>query len=114
LPETSIPHASKKLTSIPFYPIHTPTPTTRNPKLNVYLVFNEKALALLDRTHILTKLHTAITKLIGRTPPAISLNICKKDPQHIDNHASYTNTYPNIPNPTDRPPHLPLRPFRAA
>jgi hypothetical protein len=66
-------------------------------------VSNEKNLALLDRTHILTTLHTTITKLTGRTPPTISLNLCKKIPQHIDIHTSYTNPYPNVPDLTQRP-----------
>ena len=93
----------QKLTSIPFYPTHTPTHTTRNLNLNIYLVSNKKALALLDRTHIFTVLHTTITKLTGRTSPAISLNLCKKDSQHIDSHTSYTDPYPNMHNPTQRP-----------
>jgi hypothetical protein len=96
-----------KLTSISFYPTHTPTPTTRNPIHNVYLVSNEKVLALLDRTHILTTLHTAITKLTRRISPAISLNLCKQDPQHIDNHTTYTDPCPNIHNPIHRPPKNP-------
>jgi hypothetical protein len=53
----------QKVISIPYYPTHTPTPATRNLKLNIYLVSNEKALVLLHRTHILTTLHTTITKL---------------------------------------------------
>jgi hypothetical protein len=104
----------QKLTSIPLYPTHNPTPTTRNLKLDVYLVSNEKALALLDRAQILTTLRTNIPKLTGKPSPVISLNLGKKLSQHIDSHASYTYPYPDIPDPTQRPPHLPLRPFRAA
>jgi hypothetical protein len=66
----------------------------------VYLVSNEKAIALLDRTHILTTLQTTIIKLTGKTSPAISLNLGKKDSQHIDSHAFYTNPYPYILDPT--------------
>ena len=45
---------------------------------------------------------------------AISLNPCKKDPQHIDSHTSNTDPYSDIHNPTHRPPKIPLKPFRAA
>jgi ribonuclease HI len=103
----------QKLTSIPFHLIQNSTPTTRSPNLNVYLVSNEKALALLNRTHILTTLPTTITKLTGKTAPTIHLNLDKKDPQQIDSHTSYTDPYPNIPKPTKRTQRLPLKPFRA-
>ena len=78
-------------------------PTTRDPKLNVYLVSNEKALVLRDREHILTTPHTAITKLTCKTSPVISLDLCKIDPRHIDNHTAYTDPYPNTHDPTIRP-----------
>jgi hypothetical protein len=59
-------------------------------------------------------MHTTITKLTGKISPAIFLNLYKKDPQNIDIHTSYTYPYPNIYNPTHRPPPLQLKPFRAA
>ncbi len=94
-----------------------PNPQSHNydpqPQTQRVLCIQRKALALLDRTHILTTLHTAITNLTRKTSPAISLNLGKKDSQHIDNNASYTYPYPDILDPTQRPPHLPLRPFRA-
>jgi hypothetical protein len=59
----------QKLTSIPCYFTYTPTPNILSPKLNIYLKTNEKALELLDRTHILTTLQTAITELLGKHIP---------------------------------------------
>ncbi len=60
----------QKLTFIPYYPTSTPTPNTRRPKLNIYLVSNKRALALLNPTHILTTLQEAKTKLLGKTIPS--------------------------------------------
>jgi len=102
------------LTSIPYYPASTPTPNTRRPKLNIYLVSNGRALALLDRTHILTTLREAITNLLGKPPPPISLNLHKKNPPHIDSNTSYTNPYPDNPDSTHNPAKPSTRPFHAA
>ena len=79
-----------KLTFILYYPTSTPTPNTRRPKLDIYLVSSERDLAILDRTHILTTLRKAITNLIGKPPPPMLLNLHKKDPPHIDSNTSYT------------------------
>ena len=68
----------QKLTFILFHPTFSPTPNTCSPKLNIYLVSNEKALTLLDRAHILTTLQKTITKLLGKPSLGISLNLYKK------------------------------------
>ena len=104
----------QKLTSIPYHPTSNPTPNIRSPKLNIYIVSNEKALALLDRTHIHTLLREAITKLLGEPFLPIALNLHKKNPQHIDNNNSYTDPYPNFPNSTQNPKRFSIRPFHAA
>ena len=113
--ETSTnPMYTQKLTSIPFN--HNPeTPRQkRNPKLNIYLVANEKALSTLDRPKILHTLRDAFTKLEGAKTPAISLNLTMKDPQHIDNSQSYTYPYPETPTRTCHNTIYPIGPFQAA
>jgi len=104
----------QKLTSIPYYLTSAPTLNTRKPKLNIYLVSNERALALLDRTPILSTLREAITNLLGKPSTTISLNLHNKDPPHIDNNTSYTDPYPDIPDSTRNPTKHPIRPFHAA
>jgi hypothetical protein len=89
-------------------------PNTRNPKLNIYLLSNIKTLALLDRTQILPTLQEAITKLLGKLSPHSSLNLHRKDPNHIDNNNSYTNPYPDLPQPNQNPKRLSIRSFHAA
>jgi hypothetical protein len=104
----------QKLPSIPCYPTSITIPNTRNPKLNIYLVFNEKTLTILHRTHILTILQVAIAKILGKPSPPMSLNLHKKDPQHIDNNISYTKFYPDISLPTQNPKIISIRRLHAA
>jgi ribonuclease HI len=115
LPETSThPSCVQKLTSIPYYPSSTLTPNTRRPKLYIYLVSNERALALLDRTHILTTLLEVITKLLGKPSSLISLSLQEKDPPHINSNTSYTDPYPDIPDSTQYPTKPSIRQFHEA
>jgi hypothetical protein len=61
----------QKLTFIPYNSTSTPTPNNRRPKLNIYLVSNERDLALLDRTHMLATLREAVINFLGKPPTPI-------------------------------------------
>jgi hypothetical protein len=63
-------------------------------------------LALLNQSQIINTLQEALTKLIGKKPPPITLNLHKKDPKDIDSHNTYTEHHPYAQN----PPHTPLQP----
>jgi len=53
--------------------------------------------------------------MIENVSPAISFNLHKKDPLHIDNNKSYTELYPQISQPTHNPKRSrPIKPFQAA
>jgi ribonuclease HI len=104
---------AQKLTSIPYYPIYNKQPNTSKPKLNIYLIANEKALALLNHQHITNTLRLALTKLTGKTTP-ITLNLKQKDPRHIDSHTTYTEQYPYTQNPQYTPLPLIYKKFHAA
>ena len=105
---------TQKLTSIPYHPNSTAPPHKRNPKLNIYLVANEKALARLDQPTILHILRDALTNFIGKQPPPISLNLLMEDPQQIESSQSYTDPYPEIPLETPIHRRYPIRHMHAA
>jgi hypothetical protein len=104
---------AQKITSIPYYPIYSKQPNTNKPKLNVYLIANEKALALLNHQQILDTLSYVLTNITGK-PAHITVNLQKKDPQHIDAHTSYTEQYPYTPTPPHTPHPLTHKSFHAA
>ena len=104
---------AQKLTSIPYYPIYNKQPNTSKPKLNIYLIANEKALALLNQQQISITLQQALTTLTGKALP-INLNLQKKDPKHIDSHTTYTEQYPYTPNLQHTPLPLTYNKFQAA
>ena len=104
---------AQKITSIPYYPIYSKQPNNNKPKLNIYLIANEKALSLLNHQHILATLRPVLTTITGK-PAHITINLTKKDPQHIDSHTSYTEQYPYTPTPPSTPQHLSPKPFHPA
>jgi hypothetical protein len=83
----------QKITSIPYYPIHNKQPHNSKPKLNIYIVANERALALINKPKTINTLQAALTEVKGRTP-SITLNLHQKDSQQIDSHTTYTEQYP--------------------
>jgi hypothetical protein len=105
---------TQKLTYIPFRPISTAPLQKCNPKLNIYLVANEKALSILDQPKMLHTLREEFTKIEGAKTSAISLILTMKDPQHIDNSQSYTDPYPETTTRTRHNRRYPIRPFQAA
>ena len=105
---------TQKLTSIPYTPTSAAPSQKRNPKLNIYLVANEKALATLDRPIILHTLREALANFIGKQPPHISLDLQMKDPQQIDSSQSCTDPYQEIPIQTPSHRRHPIRHFQAA
>ena len=86
------------------------------PKLNIYLVANERALILLDLDCIVHALYDTITNILRRDAQPISINLHLQNPTHIviDCRQAYTDKYPSIF--THPPTTLVYRviPFRAA
>jgi hypothetical protein len=104
---------AQNITSIPYYPIYSKQPNHNKPKLNIYLIANEKALALLNHQQILDTLRPVLNNITGK-PAHITINLQKKDPQHIDSHTSYTEQYPYTPTPPHTPHPLSPKSFHAA
>jgi hypothetical protein len=86
----------------------------RNPKLNIYLVANEKALSTLGKPKILQTLKEALTKLNGEKANTITLNLTTKDPHQIDSNQAYTDPYPETITKTHHNTRYHIKPFQAA
>ena len=104
---------TQKITSIPYYPTYNKQPNTPKPKLNVYFIAIERALALLNHQQITDTLQSALTKLMGKPAP-ITLSLHKKDPKHIDSYTTYTEQYPYTPTPPHNSPPRTPKTFHAA
>jgi hypothetical protein len=68
---------AQKITSIPYYPIYSKQPNNNKPKLNIYLIANEKALSLLNHQHILATLRSVLNNITGKLAH-ITINLQKK------------------------------------
>ena len=84
------------------------------PKLNIYMVANERALNLLDHDYIVHALQDTITNILWRDAQPISLNLHLQNPSHLDHREAYIDKYPSIPTQPNTTMLCRVGPFHAA